>query len=98
MFVMGVVFELNIPEAFSLKDKRRVVKSLKDRLNHRFQMSVLETGWQEVWNRSQLGCSFSANHPEDLDQRLDRILEVVESTPQVELLRWTSDVIKVDFT
>lgn len=98
MFVMGVVFELNIPEAFSLKDKRRVVKSLKDRLSHHFQMSVVETGWQEVWNRGQLGCSFSANHPEDLEQRLDRILEMVESTPHAELLRWTSDIIKVDFT
>ena len=96
MFVMGCVLELNIQESFSLKDKRRVVKSLKERLAHRFQMSVVETGLQDVWNRSQLGCSFASNHPKDLEQRLDRILEVVESTPQVELLRWTSDIIKVD--
>lgn len=50
--IVGVlVLELHLPEAQSLKDKRHYVKGLKDRLRHRFNVSVAEIGDQELWNR-----------------------------------------------
>ena len=44
--------ELFIPFAHSLKEKRHVVKSLKDRLRHRYNVSVAEIDGQESWQRS----------------------------------------------
>ena len=43
--------DLLLPEANSLKDKRRIIKSLKDRLHNRFNCSVAETEHQDVWRQ-----------------------------------------------
>lgn len=47
-----LTFELRLEHSHSLKDKRQVVKSLKDRLRARFNVAVAETGLQETWQRS----------------------------------------------
>lgn len=46
--------ELRIEHAHSLKDRRQVVRSLKDRLRHRFNVSVAEVGGQDTWQRASL--------------------------------------------
>lgn len=52
MPVVGVLtLELHIEYAHSLKDKRQVVKGLKDRLRQRFNVSVAEIGFEDVWQR-----------------------------------------------
>jgi uncharacterized protein YlxP (DUF503 family) len=49
---VGVLtFELRLEHSHSLKDKRQVVKSLKDRLRSRFNVAVAEIGEQEMWQR-----------------------------------------------
>jgi uncharacterized protein YlxP (DUF503 family) len=53
MPVIGVLtLEIHVEEAHSLKDKRHVVKSLKDRLRVRFNVSVAEIDGQDSWQRS----------------------------------------------
>jgi uncharacterized protein YlxP (DUF503 family) len=53
MPVIGVLtLELHIEDSHSLKDKRHVVKGLKDRLRHRFNVAVAEIGGQDTWQRS----------------------------------------------
>ena len=49
-----IAWELEILGAQSLKEKRSVVKSLKDRLHDRFNLSVAETAHHELWQRAQL--------------------------------------------
>ncbi len=53
MPAIGVItFEISIPEAHSLKDKRQVVKSLKDRLRARHNVAVAEIDFQDVWQHA----------------------------------------------
>ena len=53
--VIGVAgWELEIYGAQSLKEKRSVVKSLKDRLHDRFNLSVAETGHHDLWQRAEI--------------------------------------------
>ncbi|MBL8222124.1 MAG: DUF503 domain-containing protein, partial [Bryobacterales bacterium] len=53
MPTIGVLtLELHLPDSHSLKDKRSVVKGLKDRLRHRFNVSVAEIGGHDTWQRS----------------------------------------------
>ena len=46
-----IIFELRLDESHSLKDKRHFVKSLKDRLRHKFNVSVAEIDYQDLWQR-----------------------------------------------
>ncbi|MDX1981418.1 MAG: DUF503 domain-containing protein [Bryobacteraceae bacterium] len=52
---IGVLtMELRMEDAHSLKDKRHFVKGLKDRLRHRFNVSVAEVDGQDTWQRSTI--------------------------------------------
>jgi uncharacterized protein YlxP (DUF503 family) len=50
-----LTLELSIEAAQSLKDKRQVVRSLKDRLRSRFNVSVAELDASGLWNRATVG-------------------------------------------
>jgi uncharacterized protein len=53
--VIGVrSWELHLPGAHSLKEKRSVLKSVKDRLHNQFNVSVAETAHHDVWQRAEL--------------------------------------------
>jgi len=53
MAAIGVVtLEVRLENAHSLKEKRHVVESLKDRLRHKFNVAVAEIEYQELWQRS----------------------------------------------
>jgi uncharacterized protein YlxP (DUF503 family) len=49
---IGVLtIELRLDDSHSLKDKRHVVKGLKDRLRHKFNVAVAEIDYQDLWQR-----------------------------------------------
>lgn len=77
--VIGVSsWELSLPECRSLKEKRRVVKSLKERLQARFKVSVAETGYQDVWTRAEITAAVVASdggHADSILDSLDRFLD-----------------------
>lgn len=55
MIVGTLKLRLVLRESHSLKDKRRVIKSLKDTLSNKFNISVAETDEQDVWQTAQIG-------------------------------------------
>ena len=55
MPVGKLTIEVSIPHAQSLKDRRQVVRSLKDKLRHGFNLSVAEMDEGLVWNRATVG-------------------------------------------
>ncbi len=78
MLVSGCSWDLSLPECRSLKDKRRVVKSLKDRIRGRFNVSVSETAYQDVWTRAQLSVALVTTDgasPDFVISKLDRFIE-----------------------
>jgi uncharacterized protein YlxP (DUF503 family) len=77
---------LSIPEAYSLKDKRRVIKSLKDRVVNKMNVSVAEVGQQEVWNRAELAFVTVAAEKNVVDKRMSKIAERLEQNHEWVLL------------
>ena len=78
MVVGLAVWELMIPGCASLKDKRQVVRSLKDRLHNQFNVSAAETAHQDVHDRAQLAaCVVSGDrkHAQSVLQSCDRLVE-----------------------
>ena len=69
---------ISIPDAHSLKDKRRVVKSLKDRTVNHMNVSVAEVGQQEVWNRAELAFVTMAAEKNVVEKRLSAIAQRLE--------------------
>ena len=55
MPIAKLTVELSIPHAQSIKDRRQVVRSLKDKLRHGFNVSVAELDDASLWNRATLG-------------------------------------------
>jgi uncharacterized protein len=77
--VVGVCsWNLSLPGCRSLKEKRRVVKSLKERLQHRFRVAVAETAHQDVWSRAELTVALVAADRSQADSVLDRLDRFLE--------------------
>jgi uncharacterized protein YlxP (DUF503 family) len=76
--VIGVrSFELHLAGAHSLKEKRSVLKSLKDRLHNEFNVSVAETGRHDVWQTAEITVCLVANdrrHAESVLEAVDRFV------------------------
>jgi uncharacterized protein YlxP (DUF503 family) len=64
MAVIGVLtLELRLENSHSLKDKRHVVQSLKERLRHKFNVAVAEIDYQDLWQRAVVAAvTVSADH------------------------------------
>jgi len=70
--------DLHIPYAHSLKEKRMVVRSVKDRLRKRFNVSISELGHQELWQRAEIGVVSIGPDQSYLERQLDLALQEVE--------------------
>ena len=53
--------ELHIPESRSLKDKRQVIKGIKDKIRSKFNVSIAEIDNNDLWQRASLGVSVISN-------------------------------------
>jgi hypothetical protein len=81
-----LTLEIHLPDARSLKDKRQVLRSLKDRLRARFNVAVAELDHQETWQRSQVGIVSLSNDPVHLEQSLQAVLAEAEQVLGRELI------------
>lgn len=71
-------WDIQVYEARSLKEKRAVVKSLKDRLR-RLNLSVAETGSQDLWQRAELTVCVVATDRRGAEAMLDAADRLVEA-------------------
>ena len=73
--IAAITLELRIDHAQSLKDKRQVVKSLKDRIRERFNVAVAEIADQDLWQRGVVAAVTVASArsvAEDTAERVER--------------------------
>lgn len=73
-----LTLEIHLPEAHSLKDKRQVLRSLKDRLRGRFNVAIAEMEHQDLWQRATIGIVTLADQPGFVEQSLQAVLQESE--------------------
>jgi uncharacterized protein YlxP (DUF503 family) len=73
-----LTLEIHIPDSHSLKDKRQVLRSLKDRLRARYNVAVAELDHQDSWQRAQVGVVSLSNDAAHLEQSLRAVLADAE--------------------
>jgi uncharacterized protein YlxP (DUF503 family) len=78
-----LTLDIHIPHAQSLKDKRMVVRRLKDRLRSKFNVSVSETDHQDLWQRATISIATVGSDEAYARQTLQLSLEESErSAPE----------------
>lgn len=85
--VIGIIaWELEIHGAQSLKEKRSVVKGLKDRLHARFNISVAETGHHDVWQRAELTACVVSGERRHAESVLSSADNLVNAEPRARVI------------
>lgn len=77
--------DLFIHSSGSLKEKRFVVKSIKDKIRQRFNVSVAEVDHLDKWQLAGIGIAVVANEQKFLDSVMTEILKLIESRGDVEI-------------
>ena len=93
MFVGIVRIELHFPGAGSLKDKRAILRSLKERIRHRVQAAVAEVDHQDLWQRGALGVAVVSGENGQVAELLRSVRNIVESRPDAQVLDWEEQVL-----
>ena len=84
---VGVLkIELSLPGNDSLKAKRMVLKSLKDRIRKQFNVSIAEVGEQDKWQKAVLGLASVGADKRYVNGVLSRVMDLIEGARSVELI------------
>ena len=76
----------------SLKDKRRIVKSLKDRIRNKFNVSVSETGSQDNLRSSEISVAMVGTDRQYVNSALSSLINFFRFFPQIELIDYDLDL------
>ncbi|MBD3368183.1 MAG: DUF503 family protein [Candidatus Eisenbacteria bacterium] len=86
MVVGTLQVDMIVSESHSLKARRRVVRSLKDRIRGRFNVSVADVGDQDLWQRISLGVAVATSDRRFADEVLDKVLDLIELDGRVNIV------------
>jgi uncharacterized protein len=85
LFISLLTIELMIPWAQSLKDKRGVVRGLKDRLRSRFNASVAEVDFQDKWQRATIAVCIVDSDRRQLESAMSRVRQLAGEAQDLQI-------------
>ncbi len=92
--VIGVCrVELHIPENHSLKGKRRVVKSIKDRIRNKFNLSIAEVDNNDLWQRVTLGIAMIGNEKRFVNQTLEKVVNHIKGITSADVIDYQIELL-----
>ncbi|MBV8386927.1 MAG: DUF503 domain-containing protein [Acidimicrobiia bacterium] len=80
-----------LPACHSLKEKRALIKPILEGARRRYQVAAAEVGYQEKWQRAELGFAAVAGSSSHVTEVLQSVERFVWSFPEVEVLEATSE-------
>jgi uncharacterized protein len=87
LYICGIWIDLHLVcEPGSLKGKRHVIKSLKDRLWNKFRVSVSEVGANNLWQRAEIGIAYVTSDGVQGEQMFSKITDLIDSDSDVEII------------
>ena len=67
-----------IDPAHSLKEKRRIISSIKDKVSSKYAVSIAEVGYLDSPQLTEIGISIVSNHPKHSETIIDKVLEYID--------------------
>lgn len=92
MFIGVCTIELHVPDSGSLKTKRQSLRSLKDRIRNKFNVSVAEVDDNDLWQKASLAVAAVSNDKSHLNQTMDHVLNMVRGAPELNLLDYHIEI------
>ncbi|MGB9561472.1 MAG: DUF503 domain-containing protein [bacterium] len=89
MFVGVLTVDIFIPESNSLKAKRFVVKSLKDRIRNRFNVSVSEVDSHSLWQRAKIAVAAVSKEKQNLQSLLRNVADFIGDEKRIQVIDMT---------
>lgn len=86
--------DLLIADNRSLKGKRKVIKSIKDRVRSRFNVSIAEVDHQEEWQRATLGIACVSNDIRLVDSVLNKVVNLIETSSDATLIDYQIEILR----
>jgi uncharacterized protein YlxP (DUF503 family) len=83
---------LHIPGSGSLKSKRFVLKSLKDRIRHKFNVSVAEVDHFDLWQRATIAVAVVSRDGKFADQVISNVLNLIQSDTKIDVIDIETDL------
>jgi len=94
--VVGVLrVYAHLYEPMSLKDKRRILKSVLAKVQNKFNVSAAEVDWQDHLRKTELGFSFVSNAPGHADSMMNAVVQYLESSPEYEITDVSTEIIHI---
>jgi uncharacterized protein YlxP (DUF503 family) len=92
--VVGIcTIDFFLPGCSSLKDKRMVIRSFKDRLRQRHNVAVAEVEFQDLWQRARLGVASVSSARSVIDSTFQAVLKEAERIHAAELLDFQVEIL-----
>jgi uncharacterized protein YlxP (DUF503 family) len=95
MVVGTLIIEFRLHDNRSLKGKRKVVRSMVDKVKHRFNVAVAEIGSNDKWQKIELGISTVGNDRRHIDASLNNILAYLESLYVAEIVDSRAEILNL---
>ena len=89
---LGLV-ELHLPDAASLKDKRHVLKGLKEKVRARFEVAVAEVDHQDVWQRATLAIAYVSADARHANTVVSKAMDFIEDTVEGRVLDTSVEIL-----
>lgn len=86
MYLIGIEVTLHLYYVDSLKEKRRIIRSILDHTQHRFQISTAEIGYLNSLGRSSLGFGIATNSLQNGEKILQKIVNYIDEQSEVEII------------
>ncbi len=86
MLVAIVQVELFLPESNSLKAKRSIIRSLRQKLRNKFNVSVAEVDGLDKWQRATIGIAAVSNETKVLEKVAQEVIKLLESEDRAEVI------------
>ena len=90
----AVRLELELPFTSSLKDKRQTLRSLKDRLRRK-NVSVVEAGYQDLWQRATLEFALAAVDRRAVEEKREEVRRTLLNYEGLAILEWREELVKL---
>jgi len=95
MVVGTLKVEFRLDDNRSLKGKRKVVRSMIDRVKAKFNVSIAEVGSNDKWQRIELGISTVGNDRRHIDSSLNHVLDFLDSLYLAQMVNSEIDILNI---
>ena len=96
MIVAAARIVLMLPDNHSLKGKRQVVRSLLEKVRHRFDAAAAEVDGHDLWQRAELGVALVGNDATLLGTRLQQIMRFIEDQHLAEIIDSQVELVHIE--